>query len=311
MTLLPSLLLLISPAATPADRVHSPVSSSRPAAPEALNSSVTFETIGLIEFRPPAAGTLIRYTLDGSEPKSDSPACCGTLRVASSLVLKAALFRPDGSSGATLAIPCTQKPGFPKNGAALSCAINIDYSEVPHLKEWALRAQKDASDYFPTLCAMLHDGGFVPSLQFTFYKDMEGVACTSGSKIAFAASWIHQHPEDTGTVIHELTHVIQAIQCDNPVWLIEGVADYVRWFNWEKKKGQRRVNAKTANYRNGYSDCGEFLDWIVRRKDPKFVLRISAAMQQNRYRQELFKEHAGKDLDALWREFIAETTANP
>src|SRR5206468_1748652 len=97
-------------------------------------------------------------------------------------------------------------------------AVNLDYSETPDLKEWASRARKDAQEYYPVLCAKLSSDGFTPTQQvnFIFKKGADGIAWTSGKVITFTDGWIHEHPGDTGTVIHELAHVIQGRYKGNP-----------------------------------------------------------------------------------------------
>ena len=42
----------------------------------------------------------------------------------------------------------------------------------------------------------------------------------------------------TQETIHELCHVVQSYPNGNPLWVTEGIADYVRWAIYEKKPHQ-------------------------------------------------------------------------
>ncbi|RYD39056.1 MAG: hypothetical protein EOP83_37410, partial [Verrucomicrobiaceae bacterium] len=54
------------------------------------------------------------------------------------------------------------------------------------------------------------------------------------AKIVVSAKYALSHPNDLGMIVHEMTHVVQGYPNYNPVWLVEGIADWVRWFNWER-----------------------------------------------------------------------------
>lgn len=186
-----------------------------------------------------------------------------------------------------------------------SAAINVDYSETPDLAEWALRAQKDAEEQFPIIAERLHSDGFVPPRQIMmfFKKDMKGIAHTIGARMYYAEGWIKANPKDHGTVIHELTHVIQQYH-NAPGWLTEGVADYIRWWNWEPAANRGRINPRSAKYTNGYQDAAAFLVWIEKTYDKELVYKMNKAMREGAYKDSLFVEYTGKDIPTLWKEFL-------
>ena len=82
---------------------------------------------------------------------------------------------------------------------------------------------------------MLPSDGFRPptAIVLVFKKDMKGVAFTSGHQITIAADWVRRHPEDKGMVVHELVHIIQSYPPTRSGWLVEGIADWVRFFKFE------------------------------------------------------------------------------
>jgi hypothetical protein len=284
--------------------------------PSPKEAQVKFEDIGLIEFTLPENGLTIRYTMDGSFPTSKSYAYCATLKVASSLTLRAATFNKDGKCSEAVEVACVHAPPEKKDeNAKMSPAINVDVSDAPDLKEWALKAQKESEDYYPIITEKLRSEGFTPPRQITyiFTEGTEGLgpgvpafAISSQGKIFFRAGHIRANPNDFGMAIHELTHIIQFYSYgkDKPSWLVEGIADYIRWEHWEKPSARRRINPLKAKYTNGYSDTARFLSWIETNHDKDFVLKANAALRKNAYKEDLFKSCTGKELAELFKEFV-------
>ncbi|HEY3322435.1 MAG TPA: basic secretory protein-like protein [Planctomycetota bacterium] len=291
-------------------------------APKPKVASVTFGDVGRVEFEPAGAGLTLRYTLDGSTPTSKSAAYCTPIRVASTLTLKAALFQADAHNGPAVTVECKRDEagraslpgekgpagttGTEAGTTRPTAAINVDWSEVPELAEWATRAQKDAEDYYPTIAEKLRSDGFTPPRQImlVFKKDPKGIAWATGATITYGDEWIKKHPQDTGTTVHELTHVIQSYRSRKcPGWLTEGIADWIRWFNWEPQEKRPRPNPKTAKYNNSYQDSGAFLAFLEKTYDKEIVTKINAALRGNTYSDALFQQLTGKDLPTLGQEF--------
>jgi multidrug efflux pump subunit AcrB len=128
------------------------------------------------------------------------------------------------------------------------------------------------------------------------------VAGTSGDRIAISADWVKAHPDDFGMVIHELTHVVQGYPKYDPVWLVEGIADYVRYWHFEPGR-KPRVEPKKRSYREGYGTAAAFLAWMEKTHDKEIVPKLNRALRAGTYRDELLKEYTGKGLDELWRDF--------
>jgi hypothetical protein len=276
-------------------------------APKPKNAAVSFEGIGTVEFDAPPEGTVIRYTLSGKVPGIASRVYCVPLKIASTLTIKAACFKTDGTCGPVVEVPCT-KTG--KDDGKI--AINVDFSETPELKEFALRVVKESEEYYPTLCEMLASDGFTPPRQsmYVFKKDGKGVAATTGTTVTFDAPYYMGHKNDDGSAIHELAHVVQQYGSGKgkkpcPGWVTEGVADYVRWCNWEKVENRRKLNPLKAKYTNGYSDSAIFLAWIEKTYDKEFVKKLNAISRSGEYDDEFFKKCTQKDIPALWSEFVA------
>jgi len=220
--------------------------------------------------------------------------------------IKALRIRPTKAQGGWLAIrEIYLNAKAPALSGKPTAAINLDFSDSPEMKDWALRAQKDADAEYPSICERLKSEGFTAPRQIMFiFKKDKGIAWTIGTTITFAQGWIEAHPRDTGTVIHELTHVIQSYHGKNPGWLVEGVADYVRWFNWEPIDKRPHVNPARAKYTNGYQDTAAFLVWIEKTVDKDFTAKANKAMRESSFSMDIFKDATGKDLEALWKDFV-------
>jgi hypothetical protein len=204
-------------------------------------------------------------------------------------------------SAATLAL-AVGRPGLAEEKPA-SPRIVVDVEEVPQLREWAEKARGHCEKWYPRIDEILGGGARPPrKVTLVFKRNMKGVAGTSGDRIAISADWVKAHPDDFGMVIHELTHVVQAYPMYDPVWLVEGLADYVRYHHFEPKR-KPRVEPKKASYREGYGTAAPFLAWVEKTHDKKIVPKLNRALRAGAYKNELFKEYTGKGLDELWRDF--------
>jgi hypothetical protein len=130
-----------------------------------------------------------------------------------------------------------------------------------------------------------------------------------------------------GMLIHELTHVNQHYgDTGNAGWLVEGIADYVRHKCFEKdieprlhldakgnlqgfESDRNKSDFATQGYLAGYTVTGAFLFWLEVRKDKDIVPVLNRALREDRYSARLFQQRCGSPLEALWREFVAQSRA--
>jgi len=182
--------------------------------------------------------------------------------------------------------------------------ITVDASEVPDVQEWAAKARDLCEKWYPVICEALASKDFTPprEVRLVFKDEKKGIAYTTGAKITVVADWIRKHPDDFGMVIHELTHVVQSYP-KGVGWITEGIADYIRNYKFEPKP-PGKVSPKSS-YKDGYKTAAVFFAWIEKAKDKDFVRKMNEALRTNKYRDDLFKEWTGADVDALWKEFLA------
>jgi hypothetical protein len=181
--------------------------------------------------------------------------------------------------------------------------VTLDVSEVPELKEWGEKAQKLCVEWYPKIAERLECKDRPRPVALIFKKDRKGIASTSQDRITISADWIKKHPDDFGMVIHELTHVVQAYPANDAGWLVEGIADYIRYHHFEPKAGERRVDAKSS-YKEGYGTAAAFLAWAEKTHDKKLVAKLNTALHDGKYKPDIFKEATGKQLDELWQEYV-------
>jgi hypothetical protein len=201
-----------------------------------------------------------------------------------------------------LALLVCAEPLLRADDAPAAIEVRLDVSEVPELKEWGEKAQKLCVEWYPKIAASLECKDKPRPVTLIFKKE-KGIAWTVKDKITVSADWIKKHPDDFGMVIHELTHVVQAYPPNDAGWLVEGIADYIRYHHFEPKRAEQRVDAKSS-YKQGYGTAAAFLAWIEKTHDKKIVARLNTALHDGKYKPAIFKDATGKDLDALWEAYV-------
>lgn len=197
----------------------------------------------------------------------------------------------------------------PKEAAPL-INVEIDVSGVPDMKEWTEKAAEITVFFYPRILEELGEEGYKKPEKVRIYvkPDMKGVAYASGNTITLAPGWFKANPHDVGAVVHEMCHIVQAYRGrGNPSWVVEGVADYVRWFVYEPENKRPRVrNPDKAKYTDSYQTTAAFFNWIVKTHDKDFVKKLNLACRSGKYDVEIFKTLTKKTVDELWADFIAD-----
>jgi hypothetical protein len=184
--------------------------------------------------------------------------------------------------------------------------FTVDVSDAPAMKEWAEKAARVCERQYPMINDELQSDGFKPATQvtMTLKKDYRGVAATGGNRITGSARFFQDHPDDIGAMVHETVHVVQRYRTrNNPGWLVEGVADWVRFFKYERGK-LGRINSDRARYDGSYRVTAAFLNYVSEKYDQELVRKLNKAMREGEYKDELWKEltkKTAKELDEEWR----------
>ena len=201
--------------------------------------------------------------------------------------------------------------------------ITLDTSETPDLTDWAHQSLAPVvQEWYPKIVELLPSNGFeAPKrVDIKFRKDMQGVAATGGSRIRCAAKWFRENRqgEAVGSVVHELVHVVQQYgrartanpdATRPPGWLVEGIADYIRWFLYEPQSHGAEItqrNLARARYDANYRISANFLNWVTAKYAPGLVKDLNAAIRDGKYSEALWRQHTGHALPELGDEWKAE-----
>ena len=207
--------------------------------------------------------------------------------------------------------------------------ITIYTSETPDLTEWANKELVPVlQEWYPKIVKMLPSEGYQAprSVSITFSPNMRGVAATGGTSIRCGAGWFRRQlqGEAKGAVVHELVHVVQQYgrarrtnpnATRTPGWLVEGIADYIRWFLYEPQTRGAEVTSRNiarARYDSSYRISGNFLNWVTETYDKDIVRKLNAAARQGRYKESLWKEATGRTVQQLgdeWKKSLEKIAA--
>ncbi|MCL2103899.1 MAG: basic secretory family protein [Kiritimatiellaeota bacterium] len=189
----------------------------------------------------------------------------------------------------------------------------VDYTSAPQLEKWVTNDLLSVCEsWYPKLRTMLASPGHTPASLVTFRlrTDMDGPASAGGGVINLNAKWVTDVPKEAvGASVHEMVHIVQAYGKGNtPGWLVEGIADYIRWFLFEPESRGAEITSRnigSARYDGSYRVSANFLDWAVRTygRDGKFLLALNATLREGTYTDDFWKAKTGKtltELNDLW-----------
>ncbi len=185
--------------------------------------------------------------------------------------------------------------------------VLIDVSDAPETCGWAAQAQKLVGWWFPIVSQFLATENYTPpkTIMLVFKKKLEVPAYADGQTITIDAKWITAHPDDFGMIIHEMTHIIQHYpdKGDKPGWLVEGIADYIRFWRYEPDVPRPRVDPNKASYKDSYRTTAAFLGWVSGKYERSLVIKLDRKLRKGEYTDKLFEIITGRPLDELWEEY--------
>jgi hypothetical protein len=197
------------------------------------------------------------------------------------------------------------------------CAIAIDTSAAPELADWAEHQLAPVlAVWYPKIVALLPSAGFTgPPAYSIIVQKMDGVAYTAGTNVFVSEKWIQEqmNGEAIGSLVHESVHVVQQYHGFGPSWLVEGIADYVRWFKYEPQSHgadivwMRNLRAFSPRYDASYRISANFLDWVSVNYDSNVVAELNADLRQGKYTRDFWKRHTNKTAPELgdeWKQQI-------
>lgn len=185
--------------------------------------------------------------------------------------------------------------------------VVVDVTDAPDMKDWAEKAARVCERQYPMLCEELMSPGFKPRtvITMTLKSNYNGVAATGGGRITGSVKYFKSHPDDIGAMVHETAHAVQSYRTrNNPGWLVEGVADYVRFFKYEANR-PKPLPPERAKYDGSYRITAAFLAYLVEKYDKDIVLKLNRAMREGEYTEDIWKGLTKKTLPELGEEWKA------
>lgn len=196
---------------------------------------------------------------------------------------------------------------------SLEAAVVLDASRVPGRGEWAGKSLVPLmEEWHPKIVARLdgEDAAVPPEdIRILLEQDGDAPAWTTGRDIHLNMKWAEKDPNDAlGAMIHELAHVVQNYRVHRPPsWLAEGIADWVRWFNYEpreEREKQRRLAERSRKHNAAYRVTAAYLDWIAATYDRDFVRKLNLICRAGEYNgAKTWEKLVGRTQEALANEW--------
>ncbi|MFD2146665.1 basic secretory protein-like protein [Mucilaginibacter antarcticus] len=165
---------------------------------------------------------------------------------------------------------------------------------------------------YPQLVAMFnekapHEVVFVTDTAYT------GVAEASGNRILFSTKYMKSHPTDIDVVTHEGMHLVQGYGYGSgPVWLTEGIADFIRYkfgvdnigSKWTMPELSRlSADQLKQKYKNSYRITARFFEWIDQKVKPGMIIQLDKELRNHTYTDATWAALSGKTIDELWDDY--------
>ncbi|HEY1186740.1 MAG TPA: basic secretory protein-like protein [Gemmata sp.] len=188
--------------------------------------------------------------------------------------------------------------------------FTIDVTDAPEMREWTEKVVRVCEREYPMICDTLTSEEFRPPTQIrlAMKADYNGVAMAGGNRITGSVKYFKAHPADIGAMVHETAHCVQSYRGRRlPGWLVEGIADYVRFWKFEPGTAGR-VNPQRAAFDGSYRTTAAFLAFVADRYDRQAVTKLNAILRADRYNPGVWKTLTGKTVEELnkeWRESLA------
>ena len=205
------------------------------------------------------------------------------------------------------------------SGKAKAVEFRVDATKVPKMEQWAEKNIRRPVEKWAGNVVTLLDGkdaawtnGVVEIVLEAGEGEDDAPAWACDGKIFLNMKWAVSCPEEApGACIHEFAHVVQDYgprdgradpYADTPGWLVEGIADWVRWFNYEGKAGVNRANGdamRDPRYDGAYGLTASFLDYLARKYKRDLIVKLNKTCREGKYGESVWKELTGKGLKTL------------
>jgi hypothetical protein len=273
-----------------------------------FDAPVTVKAVSVNTGKPDGADKLTAGSLEGSQDgKKFSPLAKftdGAAHGTPGQKLKAVRIKPGEATHPLIVRDFTVESDPPVVPFKYPVEITVA-SEDPEMLAWITKAGKICEKQYDMINEELRSDGYKPRTQFpmTLKNNYRGVAATGRGQVNGSVSFFKAHPDDFGAMVHETVHIVQNYRGrSNPGWLVEGVADYIRFFKYEPGK-IGPVNPTRWKYDGAYRPSAHFLNYVTEKYDKDIVRKLNAAMREGDYKEELWELYTKKKVKELGEEW--------
>lgn len=156
--------------------------------------------------------------------------------------------------------------------------------------------------------AAIYNPNTLRKVYFLIDPNYTGVAEAGNGQVRFNSKWMLKAPTDMDVVTHEVMHIVQAYDGNNPGWLVEGIADFARYkFGVDNKASGWTLPVYSPNqsYTNSYRITARFLVWVETKVKKGTVKKLDSQMRDHSYTADTWKKLTGKTVDELWKDYSA------
>lgn len=182
--------------------------------------------------------------------------------------------------------------------------IKVDKNADPKLVKFANNLPNLCKKEYSTIKKLLVKGAYNPPSNIRIiFDNFDGVANTQGEKINLNIGYFKENPEDYGAVVHEMVHVAQNYQKPVPLWLVEGIADYIRFeMGYSDKSKLSCKENQNKHYSSSPYSCAPAFVYYVEKTNNGVIAKLNTALRQEGYNDRLFSKYTGKTVEQLWQE---------
>ncbi|MDD4877623.1 MAG: basic secretory protein-like protein [Candidatus Nanoarchaeia archaeon] len=201
----------------------------------------------------------------------------------------------DGRFEGIMEVDCTKELCETEN-----CIVK--FGTAPEMQDFAKKVASICEIEYPKIKERIRNQNVKPPYRFIINKTLEYAGYELDSEIYLNAEYFAKNPGDLGSIVHEMTHVIQQYDGDYPSWVCEGIADYMRAWLGYNELGAPRCSAFFPNYTSGYQCAAALFEFIGREYNAEIITKLDEAMRHNSYSDSIFYHLTGKTLEELWQE---------
>ncbi|OXA45968.1 uncharacterized protein LOC110856575 [Folsomia candida] len=200
-------------------------------------------------------------------------------------------------------------------GVSENLEIEFDYSKDsdPRLKEYANKVKPIMQSWFPLLQNILTTpfSRQLDKLKVNFDPNSEHIAAAYywEKRIEMRSSFVTENMDDTGVMIHELTHVVQNPQGRCPGWVVEGFAEYTRRWHYEPRTTANKPRAsdhmnKIEPYLGDWLLA--YLESVTGPPGKPYMYLINRKCQEGTWYDNFIKDMTGKSELEWWNQMLTD-----